>query len=102
METSIVAEFLDTLLSPVGAGVLLWLLMGTVFKALPNLNPEVKFWITFVAAFVIPPAAYGLRIWLGYDEFTAEGMLLAVGIGYLTSQGVHRGTQQVEQKLGAH
>ena len=101
MDTSIVAAFLDTLLSPVGAGALLWMLMGTIFKAAPNLNSELKFWITFVMAFVIPPAALGLRIWLGYDQFSWEGFLLAVGIGYLVSQGVHRGTQEIRAATAA-
>jgi hypothetical protein len=74
-----VEQFLNGLLSPVGAGALLWMLMGTIFKAAPNLNGELKF----------------LRIYLGYDVFTTEGMLLAIGIGYLVSQGVHRGSQEI-------
>jgi hypothetical protein len=90
-----VEQFLNGLLSPVGAGALLWMLMGTIFKAAPNLNGELKFWITMTFAFLIPPAAYGLRIYLGYDVFTTEGMLLAIGIGYLVSQGVHRGSQEI-------
>lgn len=102
MDTSIVAAFLDGLLSPVGAGALLWLLMGSLFKALPNVPGEWKFWITLMSAWIIPSAAFGLRIALGYDEFTWEGLLLAVGVGFMVSQAVHRGTQAAEKQLGAN
>lgn len=91
-----VEAFLNGLLSPVGAGVLLWMLMGSLFRAIPNVPGDWKFWITFLSALLIPPAAYGLRIWLGYDVFTAEGLLLAVGVGYMVSQGVHRGSEEIK------
>lgn len=91
--------FLETLLSPVGAGIALWGLVALLIKAWPKLNDssELKFWVTFILAFVLPPAAYGAQIALGYAVFTVQGLFTAIGVGYLVSQGVHRGTEKAEK-----
>lgn len=92
------ADFLNYLLSPIGAGVGLWAFMAFLIKAAPSLNtqPQAKFWITFVVAFGLPTLAYGARIALGYDTFTPDGFFLAAAAGYMTSQLVHRGTEAVK------
>lgn len=93
--------FLETLLSPVGSGVFLWGAVAFIIKAIPPLNQheDAKFWLAFVTSLLIPPGALGLQIALGYATFTGEAMFTAIGVGYMTSQAVHRGTSAVRAKV---
>ena len=90
------ADFLNYILSPPGAGVATWALLAFIIKLTPPLNarPEAKFWLAMAFAFAIPMLGYSGRIALGYDTLTVEGAFLAIGVGYLVSQGVHRGTEE--------
>ena len=98
------ADFLDYALSPPGAGVITWAVLAFVIKISPplNQNANAKFWLSMAAAFAVPMLAYFGRVALGLDTLTIEGSFLAIGVGYLVSQGVHRGSEQAEQKFGAH
>lgn len=91
--------FLEALLSPVGSGIFLWGLVAMLIKAWPKLDSssELKFWITWLLSFIIPPAAYGTQIALGYEVFTIGGLFTAIGTAYLLSQGIHRGTEKAEK-----
>lgn len=96
MEDSI-RSILQMALTPEGAGVIMWLVVGAFLKAVPQASAAFRFWFAYSMAFVIPPAAVLLSVWLGYDHLTKERLLYAVGIGFLVSQGVHWGSQQLER-----
>jgi hypothetical protein len=90
-------EWLSTLITSVGGGVFLWLIMGLLVKAIPSLDQDsnLKFWIAFVLAFIIPVLAYAAMIGLGYTAFSWEQLATVIAAGYAISQTVHRGSEQI-------
>jgi hypothetical protein len=90
-------ELLANLLTAAGGGAALWLIMGLIVKMIPSLdgNPKAKFWVAFVLAFVIPVGAYFASIGLGFIVFSYDGLILAIGVGYTISQGIHEGSKQI-------
>lgn len=98
-EKEVIDTFLQGLLSPGGAGILLWLIVGAFLKAVPSASQRFRFYFALFMAFVIPPAAVLLRAWLGYQPVTKESMLIAIGVGFLVSQGVHYGTEHIQDAM---
>lgn len=101
-EREIIETILRSALSPEGAGVLLWLVVGATLRAVPSASSTFRFWFATGCAFVIPPFAVLLQVALGYTLWSLESMLYAVGIGFLVSQTVHRGSQQLTGAVAAH
>lgn len=91
--------FLELALSPVGAGLTTWGAVAFIIKLVPALatNSDAKFWLAMLFAFLVPSAALALKVAMGLDHFGPETIFLAVGIGYMVSQGVHRGTEALQQ-----
>lgn len=96
-----IAQYLSTLLTVAGGGALLWLLMGLLVKAVPSLDKhtEAKFWIAFIGSFIIPVGALAAKAAIGGEQTTLAEWVTAVTAGYQISQGVHRATGVVVEKI---
>ena len=86
-------DFLNWLLTAGGTGAATFAVIEFADKLSGNLSTNFKFYASMVLAFALPLVAYLAQVKLEYAHFGIDGLFAAFVVGWLVSQGVHKGTQ---------
>lgn len=94
-----VKEFIEALLTPIGAGTFVWLVAGWIFKSVPWAEKNWKFWLVTVLSLLVPPLAYATDLLLYGGTFSTTTLLYYIGLGFTISQLEHKGSQAIVRKV---
>ena len=97
------SEVLLWVISGGGGAVVTWLMSNV--QALANLAPDYKRYVSWLLSAVVPLAAWGAMLGLGYEpipaswQAAAERVFALVFIAFSTNQGLHAVTELRRKRL---